>query len=177
MYNSVETSYWSMNELGDQPGCVCADSLTQQGCQVQMVTPDRAIAYELGPTNSSVALRNLSLHGVTFETHQRLTAVELKGNQKLAQLTHVLTNQVSTRTVNHVVVEHGSTPMDGLYFDLKTDSINDGELDQEALIQGQSPFIRTKKPGQYYLARIGDAIASRNIHAALYDAIRVCKDL
>jgi len=138
-----------VDELGDQSGCVCADYLTQQGCEVQMVTPDRAIAYELGPTNSSVALRNLSLHGVTFETHQRLTAVELKGNQKLAQLTHVLTNQVSTRTVNHVVVEHGSTPMDSLYFDLKTDSINDGELDQEALIQGQSPFIRTKKPGQY----------------------------
>jgi dimethylglycine catabolism A len=25
--------------------------------------------------------------------------------------------------------------------------------------------------------RIGDAVAARNIHAALYDALRLCKDL
>ena len=31
--------------------------------------------------------------------------------------------------------------------------------------------------GGYRLFRIGDAVASRNIHAAIYDALRLCKDL
>jgi hypothetical protein len=30
--------------------------------------------------------------------------------------------------------------------------------------------------GAYMLARIGDAVTSRNIHAAVLDAMRVCKD-
>ena len=31
--------------------------------------------------------------------------------------------------------------------------------------------------GRYRLFRIGDAVASRNIHAAVYDAIRLMKDI
>jgi hypothetical protein len=31
--------------------------------------------------------------------------------------------------------------------------------------------------GAFQLFRIGDAVASRNIHAAIYDALRLCKDL
>ncbi len=29
----------------------------------------------------------------------------------------------------------------------------------------------------YALYRIGDAVAGRNIHAAIYDALRLCKDI
>ena len=36
----------------------------------------------------------------------------------------------------------------------------------------------TRNPeGQFLLFRIGDAVASRNIHAAIYDALRLVKDL
>ena len=31
--------------------------------------------------------------------------------------------------------------------------------------------------GRYRLFGIGDAVASRNVHAAIYDALRLCKDL
>jgi hypothetical protein len=31
--------------------------------------------------------------------------------------------------------------------------------------------------GAYRLFRIGDAVAGRNVHAAVYDALRLCKDL
>jgi hypothetical protein len=30
------------------------------------------------------------------------------------------------------------------------------------------------KAGRYQLFRIGDAVAGRNIHAAIYDALRLC---
>ncbi len=45
------------------------------------------------------------------------------------------------------------------------------------MIAGNDPFRKRNPDGQYYLARIGDAVASRNIHAALFDALRVCKGL
>ena len=32
-------------------------------------------------------------------------------------------------------------------------------------------------PGGFFLYRIGDAWAARNIHAAMLDAMRVCRDL
>ena len=31
--------------------------------------------------------------------------------------------------------------------------------------------------GEFQLFRVGDAVASRNIHAAIYDSLRLCKDL
>jgi hypothetical protein len=31
--------------------------------------------------------------------------------------------------------------------------------------------------GAFRLYRIGDAVASRNVHAAIYDALRLCKDI
>jgi hypothetical protein len=52
-----------------------------------------------------------------------------------------------------------------------------GQLDQAAMIAGQSPFIETNPAGSFVLARLGDAVAGRNIHAGLYDALRMCKDL
>ena len=78
---------------------------------------------------------------------------------------------------DHVVFEHGLMPSDGLYHELKGNSLNFGQLDQNALIQGQSPFLKVNENGQFYLARIGDAVTGRNIHAAVLDAIRVCQNL
>jgi len=30
--------------------------------------------------------------------------------------------------------------------------------------------------GKYLVFRVGDAVAGRNIHAALFDSLRLCKD-
>jgi len=60
---------------------------------------------------------------------------------------------------------------------LKAASKNLGQLDHAAMIEGRDPFKDLNPQGRFQLARIGDAVASRNIHAALFDAIRVCKDL
>jgi hypothetical protein len=37
--------------------------------------------------------------------------------------------------------------------------------------------VRSNPDGSYRLFRIGEAVASRNIHAAVYDAIRLMKDI
>ena len=45
-----------------------------------------------------------------------------------------------------------------------------------ALIRGEPQQTERNPDGKYRLYRIGDAVSSRNIHAAVYDALRLCKD-
>ena len=75
------------------------------------------------------------------------------------------------------MVNHGTRPLDDLYFDLKPHSCNLGELDHEALVNGQPQSVNINPDGTFQLFRIGDAVASRNTHAAIYDALRLVKDL
>jgi hypothetical protein len=75
------------------------------------------------------------------------------------------------------VVEHGTVPLEDLYFALKEGSVNRGEVDYAALIVGRPQAVTRNPDGRYRLFRIGDAVSSRNVHAAIYDALRLCKDL
>jgi hypothetical protein len=81
------------------------------------------------------------------------------------------------RIVDQVVVENATSPLADLYFALKEQSCNRGEVDYPALIAGRPQAIRTNRDGRFQLFRIGDAIASRNIHASIYDALRLVKDI
>ena len=83
-------------------------------------------------------------------------------------------NRIEEREVDQVFVEHGTLPLDDLYFELKPDSLNLGEVDYPALIKGKPQLLQNKPEGAFRLFRIGDAVASRNIHAAIYDALRLC---
>ena len=81
-----------------------------------------------------------------------------------------------TRTVDAVVVDHGVLANDDLYHALLKGSCNGGRVDYEALLAGRAQPLGDTTEG-YQLFRIGDAVAGRNIHAAVYDALRLCKDL
>ena len=69
----------------------------------------------------------------------------------------------------------GTTPADELYTDLRGASRNDGVTDLERLAEGlaQNP---PAGEGDFELHRIGDAVSSRNIHAAVLDALRLCQN-
>ena len=58
---------------------------------------------------------------------------------------------------------------------LKPPSGNLGAVDYPALLAGepQAPVAA----GAFQLFRIGDAVSARNTHAAIYDALRLVKDL
>jgi hypothetical protein len=49
-----------------------------------------------------------------------------------------------------------------------------GEVDQRAMIDLQPQTVVRNRDGRYRLWRIGDALASRNIHASIYEAMRLC---
>ena len=74
------------------------------------------------------------------------------------------------------MVNHGTRPLDDIYFDLRPESTNLGEVDHEALVDGRPQQVMRNPEGSYQLFRIGDAVAARNTHAAIYDALRLCKD-
>ncbi len=132
------------DEVGDHPALVCADVMARMGCTVSHVSPDRATAHDLGLTNSAVVLRDLAKQGVTFECFQDLISVAPSGNRKEATLRHVLTGETSVHMVVHVVIEHGITPMDALYNDLKSQSRNLGQIDQTAMVEEENPLIATQ---------------------------------
>ncbi|HSU04331.1 MAG TPA: hypothetical protein VLI93_02050, partial [Acetobacteraceae bacterium] len=66
---------------------------------------------------------------------------------------------------------------DELYLALRPNSVNLGEVDHAALLAGRVQHTTRNSAGQYQLFRIGDAVASRNIHAAVFDGLRLAKDL
>lgn len=164
------------DEIGDHPAAVTADVLSATGASIELVTPDRTLLHDLGPTTSAVALRDLSAHGVRFTCLHELAELAHDGGRMVARLRDTLTGKISERKVDHVVVEHGLTPMDALYHDLKPISKNLGQIDHAAIGEGKFPLSNTCPDGQFFLARIGDAVSSRNMHAAILDALRVCKD-
>ena len=60
------------------------------------------------------------------------------------------------------------------YLELKPGSINHGAVDQDALLNLREQDVVRNPNGGFQLFRIGDAVSSRNIHAAILDAYRLC---
>ena len=56
-------------------------------------------------------------------------------------------------------------------------SRNLGEVDYNALIANRPQHVVRNPDAAFQLFRIGHAVASRNIHAAIYDALRLAKDI
>jgi hypothetical protein len=73
-----------------------------------------------------------------------------------------------------VVSDNGTLPADNLYFELKPGSINLGEVNQSALLAGSTQNQINNPDAAYQLFRVGDVVTSRNIHTAIYDALRLC---
>ena len=144
---------------------------------LEIVTPDRSFAPEIMAMNLVPYMRNLQKRDTTFTVTWRLMSVVREGNRLRATLGSDYGDVTRERLVDQVVVNHGTRPLDELYFDLKPASSNLGEVDYKALTNGRAQTLAPNPGGQFRLFRIGDAVAARNTHAAIYDALRLVKDL
>ena len=165
------------DDNGAPPGMQAAELLAEAGSRLEIATPERFFAPEIGGLNHVAYARCFKEHGVTITINTRLLSVRREGNQLVAVLGSDYTERTEERRVDQVVVEHGTLPLDELYFALKEGSANRGAVDYQALIAGRPQEIAANPEGAYRLYRIGDAVSSRNVHAAIYDALRLCKDL
>ena len=162
-----------LDEIGDQPGAVLADVLLAGGARLSLATPDRAPHHELGPTTGAIALRDLYAKGIRYLPDTDCTGLSRTGNRIEAQLRNVLTGQITTVPFDHVVQEAGTTPNDEIYHALCPLSRNQGRIDIDAWVSG-TDVLPEKTGDGFTLIRVGDAVSSRNMAAALHDALRMC---
>ena len=165
------------DENGGHGGLSCAEVAAVAGARVQLVTPDRYAGRELGGTNVGAHMNELYRHGVSIRTDSRLVEVKRAGNKQIAVVRNVYSGETIELLTDQVIGDCATEANDDLYFALKPHSRNGGELDLDALAASAPQAIDVNREAGFFLCRIGDAWASRNMHAAMLDAMRVCKDL
>ncbi|RYC20171.1 NADH:flavin oxidoreductase [Ciceribacter ferrooxidans] len=165
------------DDAGDHAGLQAAEIIAKAGGKVEIMTPDRSFAPEVMAMNLVPYMRSLQNLDATFTVTYRLEAAERSGNQIIAHLGSDYGGVSRQRTVDQIVVNHGTVPLDDLYFELKPGSRNVGEISYDALLSGASQTVERNPEGSYRLFRIGDAVAARNTHAAIYDGLRLAKDV
>ena len=82
---------------------------------------------------------------------------------------------VEAAIITAVVAEVGTEPVTDVYDELVPGSRNGGQVDLADLLAGRPQTAVRNPDGTYQLFRIGDALASRNVHAAMLDAARLCR--
>ncbi len=165
------------DDNGAHPGMTAAEFIASAGSELEVVTPERMLAPDIGGTSYPAYFRALSLARASIAINLRLERLERRGNRVAGIFFDEYGKRHIEKEADQIVVEHGSTPVDELYFELKGGSTNLGEIDHEALLANRPQMIVRNHAGRYRLFRIGDAVSSRNIHAAVYDAIRLMKDV
>jgi hypothetical protein len=163
------------DNAGDVAGLQAAEMVAAAGSTVEIVSPDRGLSPEVMPMTLTPFMRSLQALDVTFTITWRLMAVSRQGNGLLAELGSDYGGVTNSREVDHVVVNNGTVPLDDLYFALKPLSSNLGAVDQAALLTGAPQTLAPNRAGRFQLFRIGDAVSSRNTHAAIYDAARLTR--
>lgn len=164
------------DDHGGYPAMDAVEVLTAlPGVRIEYVTPERTLAPDVGSMNSPAYLRAFTKHDVTTTLARRLRSVRRTRDGRLtATLYSEYTETETERTVDHVIVEHGTLPNDELYVELRPGSTNFGEVDHRALLAYEEQSVVRNEAGDYQLFRIGDAVAARTVHAAVYDALRLC---
>ncbi|WP_064684001.1 NADH:flavin oxidoreductase [Rhizobium bangladeshense] len=171
------TNVLIFDDAGDHAGLQAAELLAKAGAKVEIMTPDRSFAPEVMAMNLVPYMRSLQKHDVTFTVTYRLEAVEKSGNQLVAHVGSDYGGIARQHNYDQIVVNHGTIPLEELYFELKPNSSNLGEMSHDQLLAGEPQSVVRNPEGKFQLFRIGDAVAARNTHAAVYDGLRIAKDI
>ena len=163
------------DDNGGHQAMSAAEVIANSGVELELVSPERFFAPEMGGMNHVPYAKTFAEKGVKVTINTRLVSVRREGNGLVAILgSDFSKTAIEERRVAQVVVEHGTMANADLYLELKPQSRNLGAVDYSALIKRKQPLPTRNPDGTFELIRIGDAIESRNIHASIYDALRYC---
>ncbi|GGK09026.1 oxidoreductase [Pseudomonas matsuisoli] len=156
---------------GRHPAPLAAEKIREQGADVVYFSIDGQIAEE-GTYSERYRWKKRFLElGITPVFESKLVAVERVGTRLRATVVNEINATEHHLEVDHVIVDQGTIPMDELYTELRSDSVNKGVTDIEALVATRAqPFASEAGMALY---RIGDAVSSRNVNTALLDAYRI----
>jgi NADPH-dependent 2,4-dienoyl-CoA reductase/sulfur reductase-like enzyme len=155
----------------------CALHLAEQGRDVQFVTLDDGMGAEMEYNARVVYRKRFAEHGVRIAIDHQLERVRPSGNGLVASFRHELTGELLEMRAPQVVVENGTAPIVETFDALRAGSINGGVTGLDALLAGEPQQPVPPADGAFELHRIGDAVSSRSVHAAIYDALRLCMAL
>ncbi|MEM8791697.1 MAG: NADH:flavin oxidoreductase [Pseudomonadota bacterium] len=163
------------DETGSHGALATADWLASRGALVEIATPDQQVGRNIGGQNIPVYLRNLYQAGATLTPNHRLKGLRRDGNMLIARLWNDFSRSIVERQFDQIVVDMCTVPADGPFHELSAGSKNLGDLDIDAFLELKPQALSANPDGEYLLFRIGDAVAQRDIHAALLDANRLCR--
>jgi hypothetical protein len=138
---------------------------------------DDNVGVEMEYPSRTIYRRRFAENNVRVATDHALTRVRPSGNRLIATFRHELTGAELELSASQVVIEHGTVPVDDVFHTLRTRSINDGVTDIDALLGRRPQMPEPPTNGTFELHRIGDAVTTRNVHGAIYDALRLCSAL
>ncbi|MGO3309541.1 MAG: FAD-dependent oxidoreductase [Brevibacterium aurantiacum] len=180
------------DDHGFYPALDAVEHLARNGQEVTYVSPERTIGVDVGSMNSPAYLQVFSEFGVKVHLGERLAAKpKINGKLVTARLRNDYSGIETELETDAVVVDFGTTPNDDVYFALKPHSSNRGEIDIDSWIHGRTQPDReigaippttggaasagtvAEASAPFALYRIGDAVASRNVHAAVLEGLRV----
>lgn len=163
------------DEAGDHAALQAAEVIALAGGEVEIMTRDRTFSPEVMGMNLVPYMRALQKLKTRFTVTYFLESVRRESDSLIAVIGSDYGGIRNEQSHDQVIINNGTLPFDELYFELRSRSSNRGEVDYARLIEG------TPQPAgashQFQLFRIGDAVAARNTHAAIYDALRLVKDL
>jgi hypothetical protein len=163
---------------GTHSAMTTAELLARSGVRLEIVTPERTVGVDVGGLNLVPYARAFNETDTRITLNQRVQRISRRADGRLqVEIGSDHSPVTHSRVVDAVVGDHGVLSNDDLYHQLVGASANLGEVDYHALVVGRPQQVRTNREGSYQLFRIGDAVEGRNIHAAIYDALRLCKDL
>ena len=156
-------------------GAGIADFMATKGSQVELVTAEIRASDDVGGTTFPIFYRRFYAQDIILTPNFWLVKVQRENERIIATLKNEYTDALEEREVDQVVIENGVKPEETLYYALKDESINQGEVDIDALYDSRpQPCLEKQKEGDLVLFRIGDCVSMHNIHGAIYDALRLC---
>lgn len=148
-----------------------AAEMAAAGKRVTFAARDPSVAPEMEHHSSITYRRALAERDVRVLLEYELVSVRMRDGRREVVLRHLLTGREIRETHAHVIVEHGTVPVNDVFDELRPLSLNDGATDIESLL-GAAPLHAPPAAG-FELHRIGDAVSSRSVHAAMLDALRL----
>ena len=164
------------DDNGTHSAMSAAEMIARSGAKLEIVTPERMLGIDVGGMNHVPYARAFNETETRITLNQRVRSVQPEGGRLCVEIGSDQSDHRSVRHVDCVVVDEGTDVNADLYFALRGASSNLGALDHGALMEGRPQDLVRNDAGEFQLFRIGDAVSSRNIHAAVYDALRLAKD-
>ena len=137
-----------LDETGYTPGPKTADTLAQQGHELEIVTRQYALGDDIGTTVRAVIHERLLRAGAVITTLH--AAIEIRDSS--VRLRHVLTDEVREIRADTVILSSGGVGQDSLFHALR-------------------------ERNQPHLHLIGDAFAPRHLRHAMTDGARTGREL